>query len=176
MAKKIELPAWQEEPISHSHHRKNFDCGHIELNTYLARFARQNHQLGVSKTFVIVTKEIPKIILGYYSLSACQISIKSVPDRVLKRVGHYPIPVVMLGRLAVDRHYQGFGLGGILLLSAGERILSVSKQVGIRAMVMDAKNEPIARWYERFGAVRLKDQPLSLILPLEVIKIAIRNI
>ena len=88
----------------------------------------------------------------------------------------YDVPVFRLGRLAVDRSAQGRGLGGELLLAAGERALAVSTQVGGTALAIDAKDEHAAGWYERFGAVALLDDPLKLILPLVVIAAAIDSV
>jgi hypothetical protein len=68
---------------------------------------------------------------------------------------------------------QGRGLGGDLLLSAGERALAVAQQVGGIALAIDAKDERAARWYERFGALRLLDDPLKLVLPLETIRVTL---
>ena len=86
-----------------------------------------------------------------------------------KRLGRYEVPVFRLGRLAVDRSAQGRGLGGDLLLAAGARALAVAAEVGGVALAIDAQDRNAARWYQRFGAVRLLDDPLKLILPLAVI-------
>lgn len=82
---------------------------------------------------------------------------------------------MVLGRLAVDLKYHGLGLGGQLLLSAGERALAISEQVGVRALAIEAKDEQAAVWYERFGAVRWLDHSLRLILPLKTIEQAVRG-
>jgi GNAT superfamily N-acetyltransferase len=83
------------------------------------------------------------------------------------------VPVFRLGRLAVDLRAQGQGLGGQLLLSAGRRCLFAAKEVGGVALLIDAKNERVARWYASFGAVPLLDEPLSLLLPLSTIEAAL---
>ncbi len=167
------LPAWREVPIARSHERASFDCGVESLNRYLARFALQNHVAGVSKTFVAVPTDRPGRVLGYYSLTAAQIEADRVPREALRRVGRYPIPVILLARLAVERGYQGWGLGGQLLLAAGERALAVSHEVGVRALAIEAKDQRAAVWYARFGATPLEDRPLSLILPLATIAAAL---
>jgi hypothetical protein len=79
------------------------------------------------------------------------------------------VPVFRLGRLAVSVVLQGRGLGGDLLLAAGARALAVAVEVGGVALAIDAKDGRAAKWYERFGAIRLLDDPLKLILPLSVI-------
>lgn len=161
--------AWREEAISRRHDRRNFDCGSAKLNEYLRRYARQNHESGGAKTFVAVLPNEPARILGYYTISPGAIEFVKVPATVTRRLGRYEVPVFRLGRLAVDRSVQGSGLGGELLLAAGRRALSVATEVGGVALAIDAKNERAARWYERFGALRLLDDPLKLVLPLKTI-------
>ena len=164
---------WHEQPIGRRHDRKGFDCGSPELNEYLDRYARQNHESGGAKTFVAVSPAAPARVLGYYSISPGSIEFARVPATLTKKLGRYDVPVFRLGRLAIDRSVQGQGLGGDLLLAAGERALAVSAQVGGVALAIDAKDEKAARWYERFGALTLRDDPLKLILPLGVIADAI---
>jgi GNAT superfamily N-acetyltransferase len=166
---------WREEPIRRHHDRKSFDCGAPDLNAYLERYARQNHESGGAKTFVAVPPAKPARILGYYSISPGAIAFASVPAKLTRKLGRYDVPVFRLGRLAIDRSVQGQGLGGDLLLAAGERALAVAAQVGGVALAIDAKDESAARWYERFGALSLLDDPLKLILPLSVIADAIKT-
>jgi GNAT superfamily N-acetyltransferase len=161
--------AWREEAISKRHDRKSFDCGSGELNEYLRRYARQNHESGGAKTFVAVPQNQPAQILGYYTISPGAIEFAKVPVTVTRRLGRYEVPVFRLGRLAVDRSAQGSGLGGELLLAAGKRALSVAVEVGGVALAIDAKNERAAAWYQRFGALRMLDDPLKLVLPLKTI-------
>lgn len=167
--------AWREEPVAKRHDRKNFDCGDAELNDYLHRFARQNHVSGGAKTFVAVAPDEPSRVLGYYSLSPASLEFARVPDRLTHRLGRYDVPVFRLGRLAVSATLQGRGLGGELLLAAGERALLVAAQVGGVALAIDAKHARAAKWYERFGAMPLLDDPLKLILPLDVVSRALRD-
>jgi GNAT superfamily N-acetyltransferase len=164
---------WREEPIGRSHDRKAFDCGSRDLNDYLNRYARQNHESGGAKTFVAVSPAEPARVLGYYSISPGAIAFAHVPANLTKRLARYDVPVFRLGCLATDVTVQGQGLGGDLLLAAGERALAVAAEVGGMALAIDAKDENAARWYQRFGALPLLDDPLKLILPLVVIADAI---
>lgn len=166
---------WREEPIGRHHDRKRFDCGSPDLNEYLNRYARQNHESGGAKTFVAVPPAEPARVLGFYSIGPGGIEFARVPTILTKKFGRYDVPVFRLGRLAIDRSVQGQGLGGDLLLAVGERALAVAAEVGGIALAIDAKDEKAARWYERFGALSLLDDPLKLILPLSVIGDAIRT-
>jgi GNAT superfamily N-acetyltransferase len=163
----------REEPIGRHHDRNSFDCGAVELNDYLRRYARQNHESGGAKTFVAISSRNPSRVLGFYSISPGAIAFARVPASLTRKLGRYEVPVFRLGRLAIDRTVQGRGLGGDLVLAAGERALAVSVEVGGVALAIDAKDEQAARWYERFGALALLDDPLKLILPLDVIAQAI---
>ncbi len=164
---------WREEPIGRHHDRKGFDCGAPELNQYLDRYARQNHDSGGAKTFVAVSRAEPTRVLGFYSISPGAIAFDQVPAGLTKRLGRYDVPIFRLGRLGVDRSAQGQRLGGGLLLAAGARALAVAAEVGGVALAIDAKDGKAARWYARFGALALLDDPLKLILPLAVVAAAL---
>lgn len=114
--------------------------------------------------------------LGFYSISPGSIEFARVPANPTRKLGRYDVPVFRLGRLAVDRSMQGQGLDGDLLLACGERALAVASQVGGVALAIDAKDDKAARWYERFGALPLLDDPLKLILLLGVVADAIRTV
>jgi GNAT superfamily N-acetyltransferase len=167
------LPDWREEPIGRHHDRKRFNCGSAALNEYLHRYARQNHDSGGAKTFVAAALTEPARILGFYSISPGDLEFSRVPAHLTRKLGRYDVPVFRLGRLGVDVSAQGQGLGGELLLAAGRRALAVAVDVGGVAFAIDAKDEWGAAWYERFGAVKLLDDPLKLILPLDVIAAAV---
>jgi GNAT superfamily N-acetyltransferase len=161
---------WREEAIGRHHDRSGFDCGVPALNEYLQRFARQNHESGGAKTFVAVRPAVPTVVLGYYTISPGAIAFAKAPATVTRKLGRYDVPVFRLARLAVALSLQGRGLGGDLLLAAGERAIAVARQVGGVALAIDAKDDRAANWYERFGALRLLDDPLKLVLPLDTIR------
>ena len=115
--------ARREEPIARRHNRNGFDCGSPELNEYLDRYARQNHESGGAKTFVAVSLAEPTRVLGYYSISPGAIEFARVPAELTEKLGRYEVPVFRLGRLAVIHSVQGRGLGADLLLAAGSRAL-----------------------------------------------------
>jgi GNAT superfamily N-acetyltransferase len=160
---------WREEALSRRHDRAGFDCGEPALNEYLQRDARQNHESGGAKTFVAVAPDSPNTILGYYTIAPGAIDFGKVPGAAKKGLGRYEVPVFRLGRLAVSLTRQGRGLGGELLVAAGERAIAVAEAVGGVALAIAAKDDRAAQWYERFGALRLLDDPLKLILPLATV-------
>lgn len=163
---------WREEPISRAHDRDGFGCGGPALDEFLKRHARRNHERGASKTFVAVDTD-GRTILGYYSLSPVSLDYAAAPESVRRGLGRYDVSGFRLGRLAVSLPMQGRGLGGQLLLSAGRRCLRVSREVGGTVLLIDAKNDRAAAWYEAYGAIRLDDRPMTLVLPLATIEIAL---
>lgn len=169
----MSLPAWIEVALSKHHDRAAFDCGEPPLNEYLQRFARQNHESGGAKAFVAAPRDEPHRVLGYYTLSPASLAYARAPSIVKRRLAKYDVPAFRLGRLAVDRGAQGHGLGGQLLLAAGARCIAVAEQVGGVALLIDAKSERAAAWYVSYGAVRLDDAPMTLVLPLATISAAI---
>jgi GNAT superfamily N-acetyltransferase len=160
--------AWEQAPLARSHERTAFDCGDDDLNTYLKRYARQNHESGGAKCFVAVPRETPSRILGFYTLSPAAVEFSRAPSVLTRGLGRYEVPVYRLGRLAVDGGVQGRGLGGRLLWCAVERCLAVAREVGGVALLIDAKDDRAAIWYEGHGAIRLLDAPRSLVLPLAI--------
>jgi GNAT superfamily N-acetyltransferase len=159
---------WEEGPIGKDHDRAAFDCGEDSLNIYLKRYARQNHESGGAKCFVATPRDTPAHILGFYTLSPASVEFSRAPAVVTRGLGRYEIPVYRLGRLAVDRNMQGRGLGGRLLLRAAERCMKAAQEVGGVALLIDAKSDHAAAWYESYGAALLLDAPLSLLLPFAV--------
>ncbi len=167
------LPPWSEEPMAKGHDRDAFDCGDAALNEFRRRFARQAHEHGSAKTFVAVPVEAETRVLGFYTLSPASVAFARTPEVIRRGLGRYDVPAFRLGRLAVDRTVQGQGLGGQLLLAAGRRCLRASQEVGGVALLIDAKNESVAGWYAGYGALRLLDAPLTLLLSLATIKAAL---
>jgi GNAT superfamily N-acetyltransferase len=166
---------WIEAPIAKSHDRAAFDCGAADLNIYLQKFARQNHESGGAKCFVAAPTEAPTRVLGFYTLSPASLDYARTPTVAKKGLARYEVPVFRLGRIAVDRTAQGRGLGGALLLRAAHRCLRVADEVGGVALLIDAKNDRAARWYQSYGALALDDAPLCLVLPLAVAADALKR-
>ena len=168
------MTGWHEEPINKKHDREGFDCGEDALNDFLRRYARKSHELGGTKTFLAIDDADNKTVLGFYSLSPASVEYARTPEIVRRGLARHEVPGFRLARLAVDRRVQGQGLGGQLLLAAGRRCLLASAEVGGVVLVIDAKNDRVARWYASYGAVPLLDAPLSLLLPLVTIEATLR--
>jgi GNAT superfamily N-acetyltransferase len=169
------IPPWREEAVDKKHNRKGFDCGEAALNVFLAQHARKAHENGASKTYVAVDKADGLTILGFYTLSPAQVDFHRVPDVARSGGGRHAVGGFRLVLLAVDKKFQGHGLGGQLLIAAAERCMRASREVGGTALMIDAKDEQVAAWYRLFGAVPLNDTPLSLLLPYELLKAALQR-
>jgi GNAT superfamily N-acetyltransferase len=166
---------WEEAPLAKHHDRVAFDCGDADLNLYLQRYARQNHESGGAKCFVAAPAGSPPRVLGFCTLSPASIEYSRTPRIVKKGLARYDVPVFRLGRLAIDKNVQGRGLGGALLLRAADRCIRVANEVGGVALLIDAKDGRVAQWYASYGALPLQDAPLSLVLPLAVAVDALRR-
>lgn len=142
---------------------ESFDCGNRALNDWLFHHARQALASGSARTFVVTEGEQ---VVGYFSLTAGQVDTMTAPVRVSKGMGRYPIPVVILARLAVSLHVQGRGIGWGLLQDAIRRTLMIAEQAGIRAMLTHPVDENASRFYQRFGFIPspLREQQLLLLL------------
>jgi len=167
------VPTWHEEAIEKRHDRAGFDCGDGDLNGFLQLHARKSHEKGGAKTFLAIDDTDNTKILGFYSLSPASIAYERTPEIVKRGLARYEVPVFRLGRLAVDKSVQGEGLGGQLLLAAGRRGLYVAAEAGGVALLIDANNQGVAKWYASYGAVPLLDAPLSLLLPFKTIHAAL---
>lgn len=172
----MSLVAWHEEPIGKSHDRKNFDCGDAELNMFLQKRARQNHEAGSSKTFCAVDDSDPGRVRGFYTLAPVSIGLRGLPPPLAKGLPQHDVGGSLLARIATSKSVQGQSLGGQLLLGAGKRCLRVAAETGGILLVIDVNNERAATWYEGYGAVRLEDKPIKLMLPLATIRHALEEI
>jgi ribosomal protein S18 acetylase RimI-like enzyme len=153
------------EPLSSHHNRSQFSCNEPALDTYLQRQASQDVRRRVAQVFVAVG-DSPDRIAGYYSLSAMSFDKAELPIELAKRLPRYPVPAAVLGRLAVDRGYQGRWIGESLLLDAARRVLRASAALAVYAIVVDAKNERARTFYERYGFRLFPNTPRRLFLTL----------
>ena len=128
---------------------------------YLVRFALPNQNAGGASTYVAAVGDE---VAGYFSLATAQVEYADAPERLRKGLARHPIPVILLARLAVDRGWQGKGLGAALLLDALRRTLNAADIVGVRAIMVHAKDEAARRFYEHFDFDPSPIEPLHLFL------------
>jgi GNAT superfamily N-acetyltransferase len=148
------------------HDRQTFTSGVAELDDYLRRFAVQQSKKGVTVVRVLISTDAPNTILGYYSLSAAQIDVIQLDERAKQKLPRYPVPCFRMGRLAAHSAHQGRGLGRLLLGCAVERCLEARKHVAAYALLVDAKGEQAKAFYEHYGFMPCRDNPMTLYLPL----------
>ncbi len=161
---------WRIEPLTASHNRKDFDCGEPPLNDYLRQYARQHAASNVSRTFVAVSDTDLFKILGYYTLSMGSLTKTNLPIALQKKLPNFPIPIARLGRLAVDISGQGKGIGEDLLMHAIHRCIALSDEIGMLAVVVDAKHDKAKQFYLRYGFAELSDLPLVLFIAASTIR------
>lgn len=165
---------WRLEPIRRDHVRDGFDCGNADLNEFLRRFARQSDDLAIARTFV-ATQPKDLLVRGYYTMRTGQVEVAALPPVETKRFPRYPVPVVHLARLAVDRAVKGQGLGAILLLDALEKALAASRSVAAFAVEVVAIDDSARNFYLKYGFKELVDDRLHLYLPMKTVEELFKN-
>ncbi|HRW76518.1 MAG: GNAT family N-acetyltransferase [Lewinellaceae bacterium] len=158
--------------LDHSiHDREGFACGHPALDNYLSRNAIDDQKEGLARCYVMVDPQ--NKIAGYYTLTMANVPKESIPREHLNRKIRYEdIPVILLGRLAVDRAWQGKGLGKFLLVDALAKSVEASLRVGARAVVVDPIDDRARDFYLKYGFYPLPDSG-KLFLPIRAIRTTI---
>ena len=151
------------EPITADHDTTAFDSGRLVLDDWLRQRALKNQSNDASRTYVIC--EDTRVV-GYYCISAGSVTQKSAPGKI-KRNMPDPIPVMVMGRLAIDKIAQGTGLGQALLRDAILRTLGVAQVAGVKAMLVHALDDEAAAFYRKYDFVPSPIDPLTLMLPLK---------
>lgn len=152
------------EPLKEIHECGDFDCGKSELNDWLQRYALQSQRANGARTFIVHDRNAVK---GYYSLSAASVRKEESPERLGSGLGKYPIPVVLLARLARDRVYAGAGLGKALLKDAMLRVIQIAENLAVRALIVDAIDEEAVAFYNKAGFVRFPENRMRLMIMLK---------
>ena len=159
---------WRIQPIRKEHVRDSFDCGIDDLNVYLHKYARQSESLGLARTFV-ATRSGDLRVFGYYTVRSGEVEVENLRPEDARRFPRYPVPVIHLARLAVDRSVQGQGLGERLLIDALERAYAASRDVAAYAVEVVAIDDAAKRFYIKYGFQELLDDKLHLYLPMRTI-------
>jgi len=140
------------------HDRRGFACGEESLDTYLRRFAGQDSDRRAAVVYVLTPDDQPDRIAGYVTLANAAVVLQAVPEAARKQLPRYPdVPATLVGRLAVDRAFQGRGLGGWLLREALILAVKASATVASAAVVVDPLHEQAAAFYRRYGFEPLGD-------------------
>lgn len=146
----------------------SFDCGLEELNRWLRRFAIVNQQAGSAQVYAM---RRGRRVIGYYALAAGSVERATAPERVAKGTARHPVPVIILARLAVDTREQGRGIGRALLKDA---MLRTADVIGVRAVLVHAKDASARAFYERFDFEPSPFDPLQLFLVIKDLQRALR--
>lgn len=160
------MPLTGPEPLAAHHLLAEFDSGQPTLDTWLASRALKNERAGGSRTYVVCEDSS---VVAYYCLSAASVAHRSVPGRIRRNMPD-PIPVMLLGRLAVAKSHQGRGLARDLVQDAILRTLRAAEIAGIRALLVHALDDRAAGIYRKLGFGESPIDPLVLILPLETVR------
>ncbi len=159
------------EPLSDRHEVSRFRSGVPNLDAWLQGKARLNEAKGGARTYVACDG---RRVAGFYSLAASAVERQRVSSRVGRNMPQ-PVPVILLGQLAVDRDYQGRGLGSDLLIDAAKRALVAADVIGARAIIVQALDERAKSFYERFGVRQFSDrEPLMLVLRVSALRVLLQ--
>lgn len=156
-------------PIQPNHKLEDFDSGNIELNEWLRKRAIKNEDSGASRTYVVTVEQK---VIAYYCLASGSVINSAATGRVRRNMPD-PIPVMVIGRLAVDKNWQGQRIGYALVRDAVLRTLQVSEIVGIRAILVHAISEDAKRFYEKCGFSASPIAPMTLMVTIGDVKIAL---
>jgi len=137
------------------HDRNSFDCGELELNTFIQTQAAKHMTAGISRTLLLPAVNAPPNgmvpICSFYTITPGEIERKTLPQVLAKKLPYYPIPVFLLAQLAVDVNYHAQGLGKITLVNALERLLGITAEMRAYAVIVDCINDNAKQFYEKYG-------------------------
>ena len=161
--------SWRIEPLSDGHGVEAFCCGKPSLDDYIRRYALRNQRNDMGRTFVATEPE-SKRVCGYYTIASGKVANRDLPEEERRLLPRYPVPVMLIAKLAVDQTSQGCGLGAQLLLDALRLADEASRIMGIRGVEVDALDEDARRFYLKYGFKSLLDDPLHLYLSIASVR------
>jgi GNAT superfamily N-acetyltransferase len=167
----VSSPSTATERYNPFHHdTSGFASGNEALDRWLIRYAGQSERRDAARTFVLTDAGV---VIGYYALLAGELDHGQATAPTRKGMSrHYPIPVAILARLAVDARHQHRGLGATLLRDALRRVAVASEQIAVRAVVVHAVDESAGRFYEHFGFRALSATPRTLMITVAELRAA----
>ena len=159
--------SWVIEKLSSEHKKDTFDCGREPLNNFIQKFAGQYRKKNLGQTYVATLPD--KRVIGYYTISTSRVDFQTIPADLRKRFPEIPIPVILLGRLAVDKTHRGQGLGKTLLVKALRQAVDLSQIIGIAAVEVHALDDQARDFYQKYGFTSLVDDHHHLYMPIKTI-------
>jgi GNAT superfamily N-acetyltransferase len=170
----VSEPIYRVEPLRASHDRAAFRCGVLELDNYLHHQATQEARRKVAAPFVKLDSD--DAVVGYYTLSAYNISCRDLPDAVARRLPRYPLlPATLLERLAVSRSHRGQKLGRLMLMDALHRAWKNTVEVASIAVVVEAIDEPARAFYRHHEFTPISEHPSKLFISMATIEKAFKG-
>lgn len=166
------IESYKITKLSSEFNISNFNCGCHQLDHYLKNYAILNQNINVGQTYILHI-ENSNFAMGYYTISAANVIKNDLPviERLTKELPRYPIPCILIGKLAIDKKYKNQGLGKFLLADALKRVKSLSADLGCFAVIVDSL-ESSSSFYEKFGFIKFINRPLSYFLPVKTIETA----
>lgn len=156
--------------LTPDHDTSEFSSGNENLDSWLDRIALQAGYSHTARTFVVCESSDPQRVIGYYSISSGSLATTDALDRIRQGAGSYPVPIVVIARLAVDSRWQGQHLGAFLVFDAVKRIKRLQEELGIRAIVVQAIDDQAKSFYEHLGFKSTHFNPRLLMAMLKDVK------
>lgn len=148
----------------------SFSCGKPELDEYICRYASQDLKRNLARVFIATPTDDSAQLAGFYTLSAGSVSCTEIPEALAKTLPKYPVPVALLGRLAINTRFQTQGLGAILLADACQKVAKASATLAVAGIIVDAKDANGESFYQHFGFIPLPGKAGWLLLPISAFK------
>jgi GNAT superfamily N-acetyltransferase len=156
------------ESLNQEHLIADFDCGDEQKNRFLKEFALQNSKGGLGRTYVAVNPAENRRVYGYYTISSSAVKFESLPPS--KHLPRYPLPAILIGKLAIDKTAQKQGLGTALLFNALKRATTVAEEIGVFLIEIKAVNERAKNLYVKIGFLEMLDEPMKLYLGIKKVR------
>jgi len=155
--------------LDDSHEKDSFDCDNEMLNNYFRRQAGQDVRRDLSACYVLADENDTAI--GYYTLSSNSTARDEFPEEMVKKLpkSYSELPTILLGRLAIDKHYKGKGLGEYLLIDALNQCVELSEKVGTLAVIVDPIDQNAESFYDRYQFINLPDSS-RMFIPIKTVK------
>ncbi|MCR4303004.1 MAG: GNAT family N-acetyltransferase [Gallionella sp.] len=157
---------YQIKPLDAAIDTANFQCNSQPLDDYIRRYASQDVRKNVARVFAAAPENTPQYLAGFFTLGAGSVACATLPEALRRKLPRYPVPVALIGRLAVDVKFQGKGLGSILLADACRKVAQASAVLAVAGIVVDAKDEQAIAFYAHFGFIPLQGDAHRMLLPV----------